>query len=140
VYDLTWSPDSTHLASGSVDNSVIVWDFAAGKTVQAFKDHSSFVQGVAWDPRDRFIVSQSCDRSLRVYSRSTKKTGLPFKSVPQVCRHSSALDSSPCLITSHEKRRSACCCAPRVEDRDVVACRCTVSWCVLSLADCATLR
>ncbi len=84
VYDLCWSPDSSHLVSGSVDNTCMVWDIASGRMVQTLKDHSNFVQGVAWDPRDRFIASESCDRSLRVYTRSTKKTGAPFKAAPQV--------------------------------------------------------
>lgn len=30
VYDLCWSPDSTHLVSGSVDNTAIVWDIQKG--------------------------------------------------------------------------------------------------------------
>ena len=30
VYDLCWSPDSTSLISGSVDNSAIVWDVLKG--------------------------------------------------------------------------------------------------------------
>ena len=33
VYDLCWSPDSTHLVSGSVDNTAIVWDVQKGMTV-----------------------------------------------------------------------------------------------------------
>lgn len=53
VYDLCWSPDSTHLVSGSVDNTSIVWDVTVCKAVQTLKDHSNFVQGVAWDPRDK---------------------------------------------------------------------------------------
>ena len=32
----------------------------------------------------RYIATESCDRSLRVYSRTTKKTGMPFKAAPQV--------------------------------------------------------
>ena len=30
VYDLAWSPDSTQLITGSVDNSAIVWDAVKG--------------------------------------------------------------------------------------------------------------
>lgn len=31
VYDLCWSPDSSFLISGSVDNSAIVWDVHKGE-------------------------------------------------------------------------------------------------------------
>jgi chromatin assembly factor 1 subunit B len=30
IYDLSWSPDSLNLISGSVDNSAIVWDVHKG--------------------------------------------------------------------------------------------------------------
>lgn len=31
VYDLCWSSDSTHLISGSVDNTAIMWNIVTGK-------------------------------------------------------------------------------------------------------------
>ena len=31
MYDLSWSQDSTHLISGSVDNTAIVWNISNGK-------------------------------------------------------------------------------------------------------------
>jgi WD40 repeat protein len=31
-------------------------------------DHKHYVQGVAWDPAGEFLVSQSGDRTCRVYS------------------------------------------------------------------------
>jgi len=46
-----------------------VWNVVRGKRVENFDGHSHYVQGVAWDPRDRFILSQSCDRSCRVYGK-----------------------------------------------------------------------
>lgn len=33
VYDLCWSPDSTHLISGSVDTTAIIWDVQKGKCI-----------------------------------------------------------------------------------------------------------
>ena len=33
VYDLCWSPDSSYLISGSVDNSAIVWDVQKGEQI-----------------------------------------------------------------------------------------------------------
>lgn len=68
VYDLCWSPDGARLFSGCVDGTCIVWDMATLKVLQTFRDHEHFVQGVAWDPRDDFLVSMSSDRTARVYS------------------------------------------------------------------------
>ena len=46
VYDLCWSPDSTHLVSGSVDNTAIVWDIQKGmsgpNTVNAIRKVDSY--------------------------------------------------------------------------------------------------
>ena len=94
VYDLCWSPDSTQLLSGSVDNTAILWDvvkgklfdfkvllitvgywniISTGKTNVIFSEHKGFVQGVAWDPKNQFVATLSSDRNCRVYSLKTKK-------------------------------------------------------------------
>ena len=36
VYDLCWSPDSTQILSGSVDNTAILWDVSKGKCDSCF--------------------------------------------------------------------------------------------------------
>lgn len=62
VYDLSWSLDSLNLISGSVDNTAIVWDVKKGKSKAILNDHKSFVQGVAWDPKNKFVATLSSDR------------------------------------------------------------------------------
>ena len=71
VYDVAWSPCSSRLITGSVDNSCIVWDVARGREIATLEGHSHYVQGVAWDPAGAFLVSQSSDRSMRVYRENT---------------------------------------------------------------------
>jgi len=102
VYDLCWSPDSSQLFSGSVDNTAILWDvtkgtrridivypnnyvihFFLGKSQTIFSDHKGFVQGVAWDPKNQFVATLSSDRSCRVYSLKTKKC---VQKIQQVCK------------------------------------------------------
>lgn len=68
VYDLSWSPSSTHLVSASVDNTAMVWDVQTGKSTNILQDSQGFVQGVAWDPKNRFLATLSSDRSFRVYN------------------------------------------------------------------------
>lgn len=68
IYDLSWSPDSTQLISGSVDNTAIVWDVASGCALQVLGAHRHFVQGVAWHPGNKFVATQSSDRTVMVYS------------------------------------------------------------------------
>jgi chromatin assembly factor 1 subunit B len=40
--------------------------------VRQIAEHSHYVQGVAWDPLNEFIATQSSDRSVHVYSLKTK--------------------------------------------------------------------
>lgn len=54
--------------SGSVDNMVLIWNVAKGRALRPVKDHAHFVKGVAWDPEEEFLASQSSDRTVRVYT------------------------------------------------------------------------
>lgn len=63
VLDLSWSLDSTCLVSGEVGGVAIVWDVLKGKSKLHLNDHKiNFVQGVAWDPKDKFVATISTDR------------------------------------------------------------------------------
>ena len=63
VYDLSWSPDSNCLVSGSLDNSVILWNVHKGKKIAMLSDYvKGFPQGVTWDPNNKHVVTISSDR------------------------------------------------------------------------------
>lgn len=72
VYDLSWSPDSTSLISGSVDNTAIIWNIQKGSK-SILEDHKGFVQGVAWDPNNDLVATLSSDRKMRVFQTTSKK-------------------------------------------------------------------
>lgn len=40
--------------------------------VRQIAEHSHYVQGVAWDPLNEFVATQSSDRSVHIYSLKTK--------------------------------------------------------------------
>ncbi|XP_053613098.1 chromatin assembly factor 1 subunit B [Plodia interpunctella] len=73
VLDISWSLDSKHLASGSVDNKLLIWDVDRGRYTSMLSDHKGFVQGVAWDPQGQFIATTSSDRVMRTFDVNTKK-------------------------------------------------------------------
>ncbi|XP_061704072.1 chromatin assembly factor 1 subunit B [Cydia pomonella] len=73
VLDLSWASNSLHLASGSVDNKLVVWDVSRGKYSSILSDHKGFVQGVAWDPKGQLIATASSDRVFRTFDITTKK-------------------------------------------------------------------
>ena len=68
VYDVTWAPDSTCFASGSVENLCIVWDAATGRGKLRLEQHTHYVQGVAWDPLGPLLLTLSSDRTCRYAS------------------------------------------------------------------------
>jgi chromatin assembly factor 1 subunit B len=70
VYDIAWSPAShgEFLVSGSIDNTVIVWDVLKSRPIHEFKHHEKFVRGVAWDASGELIASMSCDRTCQIYA------------------------------------------------------------------------
>ncbi|XP_022709959.1 chromatin assembly factor 1 subunit B-like isoform X2 [Varroa jacobsoni] len=73
VCDLQWSPRDSCLISGSIDSASILWDVSTGRSLGFFKERKGFIQGVAYDPRGRFVAALSSDRQMYVYSTDTRK-------------------------------------------------------------------
>lgn len=72
IYDIAWSPDGHYLLTGSMDNVARIYDTRDGQCVRQIAEHNHYVQGVAWDPLNEFVATQSSDRSLSVYNLKTK--------------------------------------------------------------------
>ncbi|KAH9973979.1 WD40-repeat-containing domain protein [Lactifluus volemus] len=65
-------PTGEYIISGSTDNVARIFLVSEGICVSEIAEHNHYVQGVAWDPLNEFIATQSSDRSMHVYSISTK--------------------------------------------------------------------
>ena len=66
VKDLNWSKTGRYLASGSVDNTIIVWN-VEGRQQYPFKTltgHESFVTSVTFDPYDKYLVRLGVDKKI----------------------------------------------------------------------------
>ena len=50
VLFVAFSPDGKTLASGSVDESIKLWDVASGKNTAMLKGHTHIVRSVAFSP------------------------------------------------------------------------------------------
>ena len=44
----------------------------SGQMVRQIAEHNHYVQGVAWDPLNEFVATQSSDRSVHIYNLKTK--------------------------------------------------------------------
>ena len=117
IYDMAWSPDGVFIITGSMDNIARIYNAQTGlftsfhlscfrhlfvllmarkgQMVRQIAEHSHYVQGVAWDPLNEFVATQSSDRSVHIYSLKTKdgqftltshgkflKMDLPAKRIP----------------------------------------------------------
>ncbi|KAE9601323.1 hypothetical protein Lal_00024055 [Lupinus albus] len=99
ILDLQWSNDSTHIISGSVDNSCIIWDVNKGINLQTLDAHAHYVQGVAWDPLGKYAASLSSDRTCRIYiNKPLKSKGI--EKINYVCRQIIAKAEHPLLKNS----------------------------------------
>lgn len=51
-------PSERYIAAVSVNHVTLIWEASSRSLVNQFKDHTHFVQGVAWDPHGTFLVTQ----------------------------------------------------------------------------------
>lgn len=68
IYDISWSPCSMMLLIGLTNNSAQVWDIQSLKLIKTLKDHTHFIQGVAWDPLGTFLVTCSSDKTVKIWT------------------------------------------------------------------------
>jgi len=71
---VSFSPDSTQLASASRDSTVRIWDMATWETVQLLQNHTSSVSGVGWSADGSSFASSSDDGSVWIGRTDTWET------------------------------------------------------------------
>eukprot|EP00941_MAST-03F_sp_MAST-3F-sp1_P005771 g5771.t1 len=72
IFALRFSPSGTYLASGSVNNSVVVYEVRTGQVKQQFKLHRAPVLDLSWRD-DEVFASCSTDKSVLVCKIGERK-------------------------------------------------------------------
>jgi eukaryotic-like serine/threonine-protein kinase len=67
VQSVAWSPDGQHIASGSLDSTVKIWNVATGGLIFTYNHHNQQVWSVAWSPDGRRIASASIDGTVQIW-------------------------------------------------------------------------
>jgi parallel beta-helix repeat protein len=70
VNSVAFSPDGRLLASGSLDDTIKLWEVASGREVRTLSGHTSWVNSVAFSPDGRLLASGSDDRTIRLWDIS----------------------------------------------------------------------
>jgi WD40 repeat protein len=74
VYTVAFSKDGKQLVTGSFDNTIKLWDVAAGKEIKTFggpAGHQKMVLSVAFSPDSRSIASGGADNTLKLWDIPT---------------------------------------------------------------------
>ena len=75
VADLSWSPSCTQLATASVDHTAVVFNLRPNKEKVGahIRGHVDYALGVAWDPKEEYILTTSSDGSTRMHVSKSGK-------------------------------------------------------------------
>ncbi len=65
------SPDGRFALSGSLDNTLKLWDVATGRCLRTFEGHTEPVSSVCLSPDGRFALSGSLDNTLKLWDVAT---------------------------------------------------------------------
>ncbi|EDN93387.1 hypothetical protein SS1G_09253 [Sclerotinia sclerotiorum 1980 UF-70] len=103
IYDLAWSPDSVYFIIGSMDNVARIYNAQTGQLIRQIAEHQHYVQGVAWDPLNEYIATQSSDRSVHIYTLRTKdgQFSLDNREEPKRIGHNLKMDLPGRRISSN---------------------------------------
>ncbi|KAI9361191.1 WD40-repeat-containing domain protein [Zopfochytrium polystomum] len=79
ITDLCFKPSMTQLASGSLDHSVMIWNFKPQLRAFRFVGHKGPVTSVDFSPSGHLLASASFDKTVRLWTPNVKGDVTVFK-------------------------------------------------------------
>ncbi|MGL5836041.1 MAG: protein kinase domain-containing protein [Waterburya sp.] len=71
VRSIAISPDGKTIVSGSMDDTIKIWDLATGELQSTLTGHKNIVNSVAISPDGKTIVSGSWDHTIKIWDLAT---------------------------------------------------------------------
>lgn len=71
VTSVAWSPDGERLATGSLDQTWILWDAATGEELQRVNSDSLEVESLAWSPDGKRLATGTGDNTAKVWDAAS---------------------------------------------------------------------
>ncbi|MYB69046.1 MAG: hypothetical protein F4X75_11145, partial [Gemmatimonadetes bacterium] len=68
----SFSPDGSMLASGSSDNTIILWEVESRKRLTTLKGHTDWVQSVSFSPDGTMLASGAEDGTVLLWRSFAK--------------------------------------------------------------------
>ncbi|KAK3945964.1 hypothetical protein QBC46DRAFT_336128 [Diplogelasinospora grovesii] len=93
ISSVTFSHDSTLLASVSHDRTIKFWDVATGTCIATFRGHDSIVTSISFSHNSTLFASASYDRTIKLWNTATGACTETFKG------HNSSVNS---IVLSHD--------------------------------------
>jgi WD40 repeat protein len=70
---VAYSPDNKFMASGSLDETVKLWDAASFTLLHTFTGHGGNIYDIVFTPDSKKLISASNDNSIRIWDLSSQK-------------------------------------------------------------------
>jgi WD40 repeat protein len=99
VMSVSFSPDGSHIASGSIDQTVRIWDAKTGAHLSTLEGHSDWVLSVAFSP-DGSRVAGSGNKTVRIWDATSGAHLSTFKGRSDSVRSLAFSPDGKCILSS----------------------------------------